>query len=580
MASNNFINECKNGAYCNRYGKLEFDGLTITEDNQLVDFSIESGCYDNGDIIGNTYVKKIEANLLDSITDDLVDKNFDVSVGAKFLVNNVETTEYVDLGTYTVEKPTDTQTENRTSFIGYSQLLDNLDKPYSTELDYDNDTITIADVYEELCDNLGLTPESLTFTNSTIEVEGNPFTNGEKNRDVLRSIEKTSCSFVDIDPTTNEISLKWLSSNLDYTFTLDDYSSLEGGKVVYGPINSLIIRNSEVESENVSINDQESIEEYGEHQFVIMEDYFLYDATKRQEAIQDIWDKVHNLTYVDCKLTTLTGKPFLNVGDKIRVYTSENDYFDTYILKHKFTFNGAFMSEIESPVLTQQEVKTKQDISLGEKLRNTQIIVNKQSGEISSVVSSTETINTNLGVQEGRISSLEINTDGLTTTVSSLQTYTNDELDKLNVDLDNYKSLTDDELGQINSKFGDYATKDDLISIENSVNTITTDTYTKTEINSFLVDGSVKKIQTTSLTADENGLTFEKTSSKTKTNINESGLSILDENESPILKAIYDNNLRNTIVDTYRHQVHEYFIMGTHSRFEDYENGTGCFYIS
>lgn len=402
MASNNFINECKNGAYCNRYGKLEFDGLTITENNQLVDFSIDSGCYDNGDIIGNTYVKKIKANLLDSVTDDLVDKEFEASVGAKYTVTEevegeeveTEVTEYVDLGTYTVEKPTDTQTENRTSLIGYSQLLDNLDKPYTTELDYENDTITIADVYEELCDNLGLTPESLTFTNSTIEVEGNPFTNGEKNRDVLKSIEKTSCSFVDIDPTTNEISLNWLSSNLDYTFMLDDYSTLEGGKVVYGPINSLIIRNSEVESENVSISDQESIEEYGEHQFVIMEDYFLYDATKRQAAIQDIWAKVHNLTYVDCKLTTLTGKPFLNIGDKIRVYTSENDYFDTYTLKHKFTFNGAFMSEIESPVLTQQEVKTKQDITLQEKLRNTQIIVNKQTGEISSLVVNTDVLNT------------------------------------------------------------------------------------------------------------------------------------------------------------------------------------------
>ena len=435
MASNNFINECKNGAYCNRYGKLEFDGLTITEDNQLVDFSIESGCYDNGDIIGNTYVKKIKANLLDSITDDLVDKDFDVSVGAKFLVNNVETTEYVDLGTYTVEKPTDTQTENRTSLIGYSQLLDNLDKPYTTELDYENDTITIADVYEELCDNLGLTPESLIFTNSTIEVEENPFANGEKNRDVLRSIEKTSCSFVDIDPTTNEISLKWLSSNLDYTFTLDDYSSLEGGKVVYGPINSLIIRNSEVESENVSISDQESIEEYGEHQFVIMEDYFLYDATKRQAAIQDIWAKVHNLTYVDCKLTTLTGKPFLNVGNKIRVYTDENNYFDTYILKHKFTFNGAFMSEIESPVLTQQEVQTKQDVSLGEKLRNTQIVVNKQEGTISSIVTQTENLN----------NQVQQNNESITNT--------NSNINNVNDDLQQYKQTVATQFTQTNQDF-------------------------------------------------------------------------------------------------------------------------------
>ena len=173
---------------------------------------------------------------------------------------------------------------------------------------------------------------------------------------------------------------------INYTFTKDDYSTLEGGKVNYGPINSLILKSSVTDSENVSTEDQQSITQYGEHQFTITEDYFLYNATKRQAALSAIWAKVHNLQYVDCKLTTQLGKPFLHIGDKIRVYTSENDYFDTYILKHKFTYDGAFMSEIESPVLTQQEVKTKQDISLGEKLTNTQIIVNKGEKRIDQIV--------------------------------------------------------------------------------------------------------------------------------------------------------------------------------------------------
>lgn len=443
MASNNFINECKNGAYCNRYGKLEFDGLTINQSNQLVDFSIESGCYDNGDIIGNTYVKKIEANLLDSLNDDLVDKEFEASVGAKYTVTEevegeeveTEVTEYVDLGTFNVEKPTDTQTENRTSLIGYDQLLNNLDKVYTTELDYENDTITIGDVYEELCDNLGLVPVTTTFTNSTITVEGNPFTNGEKNREVLKSIEKVSCSFVDIDTSNNKIDLKWLSNSLNYTFQQSDYSTLETKKVVYGPINMLIIRGQEIESENVATADAESIAEYGEHAFTIVEDYFLYNETKRQAALTAIWNKVHNLTYTDCKLTSLTGKPFLHIGDKIRVYTSENDYFDTYILKHKFTFNGAFMSEIESPVLTQIETETRQDVSLGNKLRNTQIIVNKQKGEITSLVSTTETLT-------GDVANATNLAIGASTTA-----------DSINTDLQQYKQTVSTQFTQTNQDF-------------------------------------------------------------------------------------------------------------------------------
>jgi len=543
MASSNFINECKNSAYCNRYGKLEFDGLEINENNQLVNFTIESGCYDNGDIIGNTYVKKIEGNLLDSINDDLADKNFDVSVGAKYLLNNTETTEYVELGTYEVERPTDTQTENRTSFVGYDMLLTNLDKAYSTELDYENETITIADIYEELCDTLGLTPVTTTFTNSTLTVEGNPFTNGEKNRDVLKSIEKASCSFVDIDPDTNKIDLCWLSNDLDYTFELSDYSTLEGGKIVYGPINSLVIKSSVAESENVSIEDSESIAEYGEHQFIISEDYFLYDATKRQAVINDIWAKVHNLTYVDCKLTSYTGKPFLRTGNKIRVYTSENDYFDTYVLKHKFTFDGAFMSEIESPVLTQQEVQTKQDISLGDKLRTTQIIVNKQEGTIEGLVSKTNTIDTTVN--------------------------------------NNYQEIV--------NRFDGYTPVSRTVEIENSVSTLQTDTYTKTQIDTKLVDGSVEKVMTASGTYDINGMTYEKSNANTKTIINEVGVGVkkTDGSDDYILFAGYVNSGNTqfgdfegqTVVASENMVVKNYFVIGQNSRMEDYENGSGVFYI-
>ena len=45
-----------------------------------------------------------------------------------------------------------------------------------------------------------------------------------------------------------------------------------------------------------------------------------------------------------------------------------------YVLKHNFKYDGAFTSIIESPALTEQEIKTKQDISLVEALKNTQTI--------------------------------------------------------------------------------------------------------------------------------------------------------------------------------------------------------------
>ena len=109
-----------------------------------------------------------------------------------------------------------------------------------TQLRGQGETITLADVYEELCGYLGLTPVTLNFTNSTLVVEANPFVGGETNRMVLNSIAKVACAFVDINIDANNdvynIDLKWLSDSIDYTFQTSDYSTLEGEKqymVVY-----------------------------------------------------------------------------------------------------------------------------------------------------------------------------------------------------------------------------------------------------------------------------------------------------------------------------------------------------------
>ena len=562
MATSEFINECKNYANCNRYGKLEFSSpaLELNQSNKIQEFTIDSGCYDNGNIIGSVYSTKLNAQLIDALEDTIENREFDASVGLTYTTTEevegeeveTETTEYTGMGTYVVEKPKDEQTTNFSSFVAYDLLMQHLEDKYVSNLDYENDTITIADVYDELCTTLGLTPVTTTFTNSTITVENNPFTNGETNRTALQSIAKVACAFIDIDDETNEIDLKWLSDTLDYTFEMSDYSTLEGGKTVYGPVNSLIIKNSVIDSENVSHDDPESIALNGEHQLVISEDYFLYNADKREEALMPIWNKVNGLTYTECTLNTLTGKPFLKKGAKIRVYLDDENYIDSYVLQNEFKYNGAFSNVIKAPVLTEQELITKQDVSLGEALRNTQIIVNKQDGTITEYTERTKTLESD------------------------------------NVDIKN--------------KFGNYTPKSDFVDLQTSVREVQTDTYTKTEINTKLIDGSVQKVQTVSMsgTFDENGMTYDKQDGEgnslgpTKTTINELGVGTRKAGSSAnsdeyILFAGYvdgnntqfkNNYLGQTLVAAENMQVEKYFVMpDAHSRIEKYENGGGMFYV-
>lgn len=398
MISTNFINECKNRANANRLGQIVVDGIDtpISQSDNLQSFEIDSGCYVDGNIIGSVYSKCLKAKFV-ATQSNLNDKSIYAKIGVKYAdLNN----EYINVGKYRVERPNNEITANMSQITAYSDLYTNLDSKYVCNINYSTGDKTLSDLYADVCTNLGLTPKSLEFINSTIPIVANPFTNGEKNRTVLQTIAKISCSFVDIDNDTNEIDLCWLSQNEepDYIFYKSDYSSVEGGEVICGPINCLIIKNSQIDDENVTIKDEESIKLNGEHSITISDDYILHNAELRQQAIDSIWSRVKGMKYVDCKLTTYYGKPFLKLGNKIRIYISDTEYFDTYVLKHNFTYDGTFSSVIQSPALTEQEIKNKQDISLAEALANVQIDVNKQEKQITALIETNSLTQTKTGV--------------------------------------------------------------------------------------------------------------------------------------------------------------------------------------
>lgn len=405
MANTNFINECKNRANANRLGQIIVDGVDtpITNSNSLQSFEINSGCYVNGDIVGSVYAKCLKANFI-SDQNNLNDKIIHAKIGVKY---GDLSTEYINMGKYRVERPNNEITAQYSQITAYDSLYTNLDNFYVCGIDYLKGNKTLKDLYADVCKQLELTPKTLNIPNGDIPIKNNPFTNNEKNRTVLQTVCKVAGSFVDIDNDEDTIDLCWLSNSEepDYIFYKNDYVSVEGGQVVCGPINCLIIKNSTVDSENVTIKDDDSIALYGEHSMTISEDYILHNTELRQQAINSIWNRVRGMKYVDCKLTTYYGKPFLKMGAYIRIYTSETEYFDTYVLSHKFTYDGSFGSVIESKALTTQEIQTKQNVDLGKLLSLTQIDVNKQKQEI--LLMSQKQISTSNEVNQVGIATLE-----------------------------------------------------------------------------------------------------------------------------------------------------------------------------
>lgn len=179
--------------------------------------------------------------------------------------------------------------------------------------------------------------------------------------------------------------------------------------------------------------------------------------------------------------------------------------------------------------------------------------------------------------------------------------------ESLTLQVNSIPTLIDSKNAEVLKEFSNYVPKNDFVEIENSVTKLQTDTYTKTEINTKLTDGSVTKVKTTSGTFDEDGMHYEKTGAETSSTINEKGVTVEDATgyaNNDLLYAGYVDETKSkenprltdlrgqTVVYTKNSVVDNYFIMGSYSRMEDYEEeveqddgttkikkGTGVFYL-
>lgn len=337
--------------------------------------------------------------------------------------------------------------------------------------------------------------------------------------------------------------------------TKDNYSSLTKNQK-YGPVNSLVIKESEAEGENVSLQDDNSIAINGETQVNIVDNIFLYTPELRQQVIDKIWDAVSGLTYYDCKIESYTGLPYLNKGDRISIEDDSGNYFDTYVLKHTFTYDGTFKSVIESPALTLQETKIKSPVSLGQMLTQTRINVDKA--------------NKNINLLNSQVSD------------------TNSKIAEINIDLSEISQSVveiNNENASIKESLNDYATNDTVTQQINSVEQKITSNNLKIDVIEETLENGVSKVKTeTGFTFDNNGLNISSSDSKVNNTLSEIGMEIEDNSTGEtLLFAGFDNELQETVVISKNLTVEKYLNI-PHARFEGYDNpnhgvGTGCFYI-
>lgn len=397
---------------------LVFTGDDLTENGvKLTDY-----CYNNGILIGTAMTKEVEIELRNLQEYDLADKSFKLEIGV--LVNG--TYEYVPYGEYKVSKYEDLKSSKKYKIIAYDNMT-KLNEEYSNNATFmPTFPITLKEFYTQLMASYGIEVEEQTLPNENFEINEMPNFDGYTARTILMKIAELFGSFAKIN--RNNKCQMFLKTETDIQIDLEAMNSKLEIDNQYGPVNVVSIGMSNVEGENVTLKDEDSIAQYGETTIIIDDNPFIYTEDLRELVINDLYNQLHNFTYIPVKFN-LKALMFTDCGDQVQVRNMEDTaWINTIILNQNIKIPRTRSSSIESLALTNTERKNQYISKSKQKGTKTEIAVDKQEHKINLLAEKTDEANT-------KMAELQINIDKVTQSVAEVTTALNEDIDLLSADM-------------------------------------------------------------------------------------------------------------------------------------------------
>lgn len=403
------------------------DNLKISQDNYLKDLKLEELRFipDNG-FLGGTVARRItiDFNNVDNQF-DIQDEDLQLFIGVEY--NDVDY--YVEMGNFIVQKPETENTTDNTSF----QALDYMCKFNQTYVDEMQYPCKLVELAENVCKQAGVELGNKDFRNANFTVTDNQFVSGETLRTVIGAIALSAFSWARIKQ-DNKLYIDFQKKEtpeeeIDY----DSFFNLNFASKEYGPLNKIILRNSQVEGENVAIQDDTSIEKNGLHELVIADNPFAYTQEKRTQLIE-AGRELFGLRYMPVNSINTVGYVYLDSNAFISLKDMQGNKINTYVFNHTIDYDGTILDEIACPALTETETKYTYTPEVLQKLQKTEFMVNKQEQRITEVVE-------NQSEYEDKLTQINIDLDGVKQEVSNSAIYKKDVSGITQIKLDNSAPL-------------------------------------------------------------------------------------------------------------------------------------------
>lgn len=241
------------------------------------------------------------------------------------------------------------------------------------------------------------------------------------------------------------------------------------------------------------------------------------------------------ITQFDC---SWRGNYLLEIGDKIAMVAKDNSIIFSYLLNDTMTYDGGLKQNTNWHFNDNKSETPNNPATLGDALKQTFARVDKANQQIELMASQ-------VTAQGQELARLQLNTGSILATVERVEQVAASGIEGVNEDI---ATLTKKVEAAITAEDVNFA------------------------IQSELNNGVEKVITSTGFRFDAEGLTVSKSDSEMTTQITEDGMTVYRDSEA-VLTA------DNTGVKAENLHATTYLIIGGNSRFEDYGNRTGCFWI-
>ena len=151
----------------------------------------------------------------------------------------------------------------------------------------------------------------------------------------------------------------------------------------YGEINSVVLGRDPVVGEDVFIKDENSITENGLTEYRISNNEIV--DKDRENAIKPIYDALYGISYYPFETTT-EGLGWYEIGDNFNIETDTGDVYNTSLFNFSITMDGSLKETLKTTADTKTQTQYQYATSISKRIKNTEILVNKQEGNIQSLV--------------------------------------------------------------------------------------------------------------------------------------------------------------------------------------------------